>query len=140
MPMQLTQADYEALARFRFSIRQYLVFAEQGARAVGLTSQQHQALLAIKAQTYSGVMTVGELAKRLLLRPNSAAELVDRLAAIGVIVREPALHDRRVVSLQLTPRGEDLLAQLSERNLRELRAVSPAFERLLGQFAGLDGS
>lgn len=137
MSMELTQADFEALARFRFATRQYLAFAEQGAKAVGLTSQQYQALLAIKAQAYSGAMTVGELAKRLLLRPHSAAELIDRLAAIDVVVREPALQDRRVVNIRLTSRGEALLAQLSERNLRELRAISPAFEKLLGRVAGL---
>lgn len=134
---ELTQEDFEALARFRHAVRRYLAFAEEGARTVGLTSQQHQALLAIKAQSFTGAMTIGELAKRLLLRPHSAAELVDRLVAAEVIVRDAAPNDRRVVNLRLTPKGEALLAQLSERNLRELRAVTPAFETLIERFADL---
>jgi DNA-binding MarR family transcriptional regulator len=128
---ELTQADFEALARFRHAIRRYLAFAERGAREVGLTSQQHQALLAIKTQNFTSPMPIGELAKRLLLRPHSAAELVDRLVAADVIARGSAPHDRRVVNLRLTTKGEDLLKRLSKRNLRELRAASPALETLI---------
>lgn len=134
---ELTQDDFESLARFRFAIRQYLTFAEQGAKAIGLTSQQHQALLAIKAQSFSGVMTVGELAKRLLLRPHSTAELINRLAAADLISRDAATHDRRMVNLQLTAKGETILAKLSDRNLRELRTVAPAFENLLDRLTDL---
>jgi DNA-binding MarR family transcriptional regulator len=134
---ELTQADFESLARFRFTIRQYLVFAEQSAKAAGLTSQQHQALLAIKAQSFSGAMTVGELANRLLLRPHSTAELVNRLAAADLITRDTAVHDRRMVHLQLTAKGEAVLAALSARNLRELRTVTPAFEALLLRLSDL---
>ena len=99
---ELTQADFESLARFRFTIRRYLAFAEQGAKAAGLTSQQHQALLAIKAQSFTSEMTVGDLANRLLLRPHSTAELVNRLVAADLITRDIAVHDRRKVHVRLT--------------------------------------
>jgi len=125
------------LARFRFSIRQYLLFAEKGAQAAGLTSQQHQALLAIKAQSFTGVITVGDLAKRLLLRPHSTAELVNRLALANLITRTVSDQDRRKIGLHLTPKGEAVLAQLSESNLQELRTVSPAFETLIERLAHL---
>lgn len=134
---ELTREDYESLARFRHAIRQYLVFAEQGAKAVGLTSQQHQALLAIKAQSYASPITVGELARRLMLRPHSTAELVNRLAAANLITRDSAPHDRRMVHLSLAPEGEVVLARLSERNLRELKTVTPLFEDLLHHLTDL---
>ena len=133
----LTQADFEALARFRLAVRQYLAFAEKGARSAGLTSQQHQALLAIKAQSYSGPMTVGDLAARLLLKPHSAAGLIDRLAANDMISRETAPHDKRVVHVRLTSEGDQVLALLTDRNLQELRTISPALEISLGRFGAL---
>jgi len=133
----LTQADFEALARFRQAVRQYLAFAEKGAKAAGLTSQQHQALLAIKAQSYSGTITIGDLANRLLLKSHSAAGLVDRLAANDLVTRETASIDRRVVHLRLTSKGEHVLALLSERNLQELRIISPALETSLNRFEAL---
>lgn len=137
MTVVLTQADFEALARFRQAVRQYLAFAEKGAKAAGLTSQQHQALLAIKAQSYSGSITMGDLANRLLLKSHSAAGLVDRLAANDLVTRETASTDRRVVHLRLTSKGEHVLALLSERNLQELRIISPALETSLNRFEAL---
>lgn len=40
--------EYEALAEFRYGLRQFLHFSEQAARAAGLEPQQHQALLALR--------------------------------------------------------------------------------------------
>lgn len=137
MTRRLNQADFEALARFRLAVRQYLAFAERGAKAVGLTSQQHQALLAIKAESYSDAITVGEVARRLLLKPHSAAELVNRLEASDMIIRETAPADRRAVHVRLTAKAEGLLAQLSERNLHELKIISPVLGGLLDRFDGL---
>ncbi len=134
MTVALTQADFEALARFRQSVRQYLAFAEKGAKAAGLTSQQHQALLAIKAQSYSGAITIGDLANRLLLQSHSAAGLVDRLVAAELVARETGSTDRRVVHVRLTSRGEHVLALLSERNLQELKIISPSLEMSLNRF------
>lgn len=133
----LTQADFEALARFRLAVRRYLAFTERGAKAAGLTSQQHQALLAIKAQSYSGAITIGALAGGLLLKPHSAAGLVDRLVANDLVTRETAPNDRRAIHLRLTARGEHLLAQLSEQNLLELRVIAPSLDETLERFETL---
>ena len=127
----LTQMDFQTLARFRMAIRQYLAFAEQGAKAVGLTSQQHQALLIIKSQSYAGPVTVGDVARLLLLKPHSAAGLIDRLAGSRLVARQGAPGDRREVHVRLTPAGEHALAQLTTRNLHELRTVSPVLGPLL---------
>ena len=136
----LTPADYEALASFRYAVRRYLAFAEGGARSAGLTSQQHQALLAIKAQSFSGPMSIGELAAQLLIKHHSAVELVGRLEKAGVTRRAVDPEDRRKVLVSLTAGGEAMLAQLSENNLKELRMIAPAFSGLLGRLAKLDSA
>lgn len=134
----LTLADYEALAAFRHAVRRYLAFAEAGARSVGLTSQQHQALLAIKAQAATKAMSIGDLAAELLIKHHSAVELVGRLEKAGFTRRSPDVEDRRRVLVSLTEMGEGVLAALSANNLRELRVVAPAFSGLLGQLEKLD--
>ena len=134
----LTQTDFQTLARFRVAIRQYLAFAEQGAQAVGLTSQQHQALLIIKSQSYSGPVRIGDVARLLLLKPHSAAGLIDRLAESHLVTRRSASEDRREVHVCLTAAGEDCLAKLTARNLHELRMVSPVLSALLEQFDSFD--
>lgn len=134
---EIGAADYEALAAFRHAVRRYLAFAEAGARSVGLTSQQHQALLAIKAQTLSRPMSIGDLAGQLLIKHHSAVELVGRLEKAGYTKRSRDDEDRRRVLVSLTREGEGVLAALSANNLRELRVVSPAFAGLLEQLKQL---
>ncbi|HEX6866895.1 MAG TPA: MarR family transcriptional regulator [Caulobacteraceae bacterium] len=134
----LTAEDYEALASFRFAVRRYLAFAEAGAKSVGLTSQQHQALLAIKAHAGRPPMSIGDLAAQLLLKHHSAVELVGRMEKAGFTKREMDEDDRRKVRVVLTREGEDVLAALSANNLKELRVIAPAFSGLLSRVATLD--
>lgn len=134
---KISAADYEALAAFRHAVRRYLAFAEGGARSVGLTSQQHQALLAIKAHTLRRPMSIGELAAQLLLKHHSVVELVARLEKAGFTQRSQDVEDRRRVLVSLTPDGERVLAALSANNLKELQLISPAFSGLLAQLREL---
>ena len=135
----LTSGDYEALAAFRHAVRRYLAFAEAGARSVGLTSQQHQALLAIKAQAVSRPVSIGDLAAELLIKHHSAVELVGRLEKAGFTQRSADVEDRRRVLVSLTASGEGVLAALSVKTLQELRVIAPAFSGLLGQLDKLKG-
>ncbi len=117
----LTAEDYQALGEFRRAIRQFLAFSEEGARAYGLTSQQHQALLAIKAHRGPDPISIGELAQCLLIKNHSAVELVARLIERDLVSRRDDDADRRRVVLALRPRGADILETISRRNLGQLR-------------------
>lgn len=122
----LTKDDYEALAAFRRALRRFLHVTEEGARAAGLTPQQHQLILAVKGQPSRDWALVGELAEALQIRPHAAGELIDRTAKAGLVERTPDPEDRRSVRISLTAAGEDVLARLSHRNRGELRALQQA--------------
>lgn len=122
----LRKEDYEALAWFRYMLRRFLHFTEEGARSVGLTPQQHQILLAVKGQPGRDWATVTELAEWLQLRHHTIVGLLDRCAASGLVCRTHDPDDRRLVRVLLTEKGEALLARLSERNLAELHALHAA--------------
>lgn len=130
MANQLDEEDYAALAGFRFELRQFIRFSEEAAIAAGLTPQQHQALLAIRASENSS-MLVGDLAERLMLKPHSASELVRRLEEHDLIERRSGNPDRRQVHIELTGRARDVLAALSVNHLTELRRMRPLLQRLL---------
>ena len=132
----VSQADYEALAAFRYALRQFLHFSETAAEAVGLTPQQHQTLLAIIGFPGGAQVTIGDLAERLQIRHHSAVGLVDRLAAQELVTREAAQDDRRQVRVALTERGEQVLASLSVTHREELRRISPNLKQLLAQLGG----
>ncbi|HEY5237631.1 MAG TPA: MarR family transcriptional regulator [Rhizomicrobium sp.] len=129
---QFKPADYRLLAEFRFLLRQFLVFSEEKAAEIGLSAQQHQALLAIKGHG-DAMPTVGDLAQRLAIRPNSAVGLVDRLALAGYIVRRSDAQDRRRVTLALAKKGEAVLEKLTAAHRDELRRMAPLLKPLLAQ-------
>ena len=138
-PGQLVKAQYEMLAEFRYALRQFIHFSEAAAQAAGITPQQHQALLAIKGFPGRDSVTVGELAERLQLRHHSAVGLVDRLVAEKLVSRAPSTEDRRRVFIQLTNRGESVLAKLSSVHRQQLRRMGPAVRLLLKQLVRVDG-
>jgi DNA-binding MarR family transcriptional regulator len=129
-------ADYRALAEFRYALRQFLEFSGSAARGVGLTPQQHQALLVIIGAPDQNPVTVGFLAERLLLKHHSTVELVDRLTELDLLKRLPDAADRRKVLLGLTPKARRLLTKLSATHLEELRRIRPVFAALLERLDG----
>jgi len=132
---KLTDADYEALAEFRFSLRQFLAFSEAEAAASGLTPQQHQALLVLRAAR-QGSGTVGHLAERLILKPHSASGLVDRLVTLGLVERRSSERDKRQALLALTDQGQQVLETLSDIHRQEIRRLRPLLMSLLARMPG----
>jgi DNA-binding MarR family transcriptional regulator len=126
-------ADYRALANFRYALRQFMEFSASAAKGVGLTPQQHQALLSIIGAPEGQAITIGFLAERMLLKHHSAVELVDRLVELDLLARNPDAADRRKVLLGLTPKGKRLLTRLSTAHIEELRRIRPVFADLLGR-------
>jgi DNA-binding MarR family transcriptional regulator len=137
--MPIEPQQIRALAGFRSALRRFLAFSEEATRAAGVTAQQYQAMLALKAYAKSE-MPIRKLADELLLKPNSAAQLVDRLAAAGLVERKTSASDKRAVAVALTAAGDALLMrlvaahleQLAKRKkqladiLRQLRQISPS--------------
>lgn len=127
----LTPADYEALANLRYTLRQFLDFSTSAAQQEGLPTQQHQALLAIKAHSGAEPMTIGILAERLLIAPHTATELVGRLVAADYVTRQPDPIDKRRQALRLTEHAERVLRKLSSIHLTEIRDMAPRLIQIL---------
>lgn len=120
----LGELEYRALGEFRRALREFLAYSEDGAEEHGLSPQQHQALLAIRAHWGPEPMSIGELAERLLVKHHSAVGLVDRMAERGLISRVASPADRRRVLLELTPEARRILSEISVRNLARLKDTS----------------
>ncbi len=128
---QLTLADYQALAEFRYQIREFLHFSEQAAQAAGIEKQQYQFMLAIKGMPDGMRPRIRELANRMQIQHHSAVELINRLEAHGYVRRERAENDRREVLLALTAKGERVLAELASHHHEQLRTAGPRLSAAL---------
>lgn len=127
----MTKKEYELLSSFRHALKRFLKFSEEAASEVGLTPNQHQALLAIKGYPGREQVTNGELAERLHIKHHSAVGLVNRLEAQGLIERTKGESDRREVYLALTERGAELLEQLASAHKEELRHIASQLSTIL---------
>src|SRR5688572_7781211 len=75
---RLPKADFEALAEFRYRVRQFLRFSEELTREHGMTPLQYQLLLQIKGFPGREWATVGELAERLQAKHHGVVALISR--------------------------------------------------------------
>lgn len=129
--MTLPQRSYQELAQFRYLLRSFLKFSEEQAREHQLEPQHHQALLALKGLPTGTQPTIHILADRLLLRHHSTVELVNRLAADGLVKRTADPHDRRQILLRLTSKANAKLRALALAHQEELRVKGPDLTRAL---------
>jgi DNA-binding MarR family transcriptional regulator len=134
--MPLDPGRFKGLSGFRHALRRFLAASEVISRAAGVTQQQYQAMLAIKAADRSET-TIGDLAETLLLTPQAAVQLVDRLTKAGFAQRTQSRGDRRMVLLSLTGQGDELIDALAERHLEEMLRQEPALRRSLNQLKRL---
>ncbi len=129
-PQRQMPADLPSLrqlAGFRYQLRKFLRFSERAARSNGLTPQQHQLLLGIAGFTGRGWATITELAEFLQERHNAVVGLVQRAEQGGLVRKDHSTSDHRVVRVHLLPRGEKLLARLTELHQREVRRFQLGF-------------
>ena len=129
----VSDADYATLADFRSALRKFLRTSEEIALSLGLTAQQHQALLAIRGFPGGTPPTISQLAARLHVRHNSAVGLVNRLARQRLARRKHSQLDHRQVHVELTARGSAMLDKLTHSHRIELRRIGGEISRLLGE-------
>ncbi len=117
--------------RFRVTLRRFLRWSEDQAAEAGLTSAQHQLLVAIKGHPGAKPPSMREIAEYLLLQSHSAVGLVDRAVAAGVVRRQQDDADARVVRVHLTEKGDRLVESLTTAHLTELRNLAESLSKLL---------
>lgn len=79
-----------------------------------------------------GPLRMGALAERMGIVPSTFSRFVDRMVDGGWVRRAPQPESRREVLIQLTPRGAQLVDDVTARRRRELATILhdlPAEER-----------
>lgn len=108
------------LSEFRFELRKFLSFSETASERHGVAAQQYQLIQVIGALSPGQRASISYLAERMILRHNSAVELVDRAERAGLVRRDIDEDDLRRSIVQLTPKGSELLKVLVDEHLQEL--------------------
>lgn len=128
---ELDLAQLQRLAEFRFQLRRFLHFSNVAAEQAGLRNQQYQMLQCVGGMPDDMAPTIANVAARMLLKHNSAVELVDRAIDQGLLRRSTDPFDHRRILLRVTSEGERLLASLAEFHMQELEQSGPELVRAL---------
>jgi DNA-binding MarR family transcriptional regulator len=130
---QVTDRDYARLLALRTRLRRFERWSAERAGEHGLTSSQHQLLLAVRGHHEAGGPTIGQVAEYLMVRHNTAVELVDRTQDLGLLERTRDAEDHRIVRLSLTAEGSDRVAELAGAHIEELSRIGPMIDALTAE-------
>ncbi len=111
--------------------------SKKAKRETGITGPQ---LWAIKVIGDLSPVRVSDLASRMYLNPSTVVGILDRLESQGLVQRNRSDDDRRVVRVQLTGVGKELLVRAPEvaSGLLVAGLETLSFEELNNIEAGLD--
>jgi DNA-binding MarR family transcriptional regulator len=87
-----------------------------------LTTSQYNVLRILRG-SHPKWLTAGEIGERTVAREPDITRLVDRLNARGLVKRARSEQDRRVVEVEITAKGLELLRDLEPHSLRMPRAL-----------------
>ena len=122
------------MAEFRYELRRFLHFSETSAEAQGISAQQYQLLQVVQAISIEARVSISTIAERMVLRHNSAVELVDRAERLGLVERLADEEDLRRSIVVVTEHGRKVLTHVAAAHLAELETAGPmmvqALERL----------
>ena len=108
---QKTTMIGEIVDNLRRIVQAVHLHSSRAKREAGLTGPQ---LWAIRVIAQSGSLRVSELAGKMYLHPATVVGILDRLESMGLVGRTRSRQDRRVVHVELTKAGRELVAQAPE--------------------------
>ena len=119
------------LAEFRYQLRKVLSFSENVSESRGIPAQQYQLLQIVAAVPEGQESSISYIAERMMVRHNSAVELVDRAEKSGLVRRVADESDHRRSLLEVTERGGEVLTELVAKHLHEIETNGPEIKRAL---------
>jgi MarR family transcriptional regulator, organic hydroperoxide resistance regulator len=114
-------------------------YSHEVSSSFGITGPQ---LWALKTISQSSSLTLGNLSKQMYLHPSTISGVIDRLEGRGLVQRVRDTNDRRVVTVELTPAGQELVKRapnpvqgkmiygLTKLKRDELRAIYDSVRKL----------
>jgi DNA-binding MarR family transcriptional regulator len=80
-------------------------------------------LTALQVLQRNGNITIGELGEKMYLAYSTATDLIDRMERNELVQRVRDSNDRRVVRLQILPKGEKLVDEVIARRKQYLAGI-----------------
>lgn len=67
-------------------------------------------------------MTIGELSQKMALACSTITDLIDRMERNGLVVRKKDEKDKRIVRIQVLPKGHEIVEKVLEKRINFLNS------------------
>jgi len=116
------------------------IFSKYLQKSFNVTNSQ---LLCLRALRLEGGMSSGEIARSIHIQPGTVTGIIDRLEVRGLVRRSRVSRDRRVVTVEITESGRQLVESapipmqsqlainLRKLSIEEVEGLTRGIERLL---------
>lgn len=128
----IDRENHVRIKLWRSSVQSFLHGSKAILKRHGVSTRGYHSMLEIWAAPNDLGLAVGDLAKLIHVRHNTAVGVIDELCRLDLTVRKRLADDRRVVLVQLTSTGREVLAQLVREHLQELNKISVNLRKVLG--------
>lgn len=75
---------------------------------------------ALQILIYNGELTIGELSQKMALACSTITDLVDRMEKNQLVVRKKDDKDKRVVRIEVLPKGHEIVKKVLEKRVKFL--------------------
>ncbi len=135
---ELAQKKRALMYKFLATLKLHNALVESRINDLGLHRSQHQMLCTIK---YNDHICQKDLASHLEISPAAAAVTLKKLESLGLVERCSRNNDNRMNTIELTPKGEDIVVKSGDLFTSVDNATFEdftdedfdAFERLVGK-------
>ena len=77
---------------------------------------------ALQILIHNETLTIGELSKKMALACSTITDLIDRMEKTELVVRKRDEKDKRVVKVEVLPKGHDILKKVLEERIKFLNS------------------
>lgn len=84
---------------------------------------------ALQILIHNGTLTIGELSRKMALACSTITDLIDRMEKTELVVRRRDEKDKRVVKVEVLPKGHDLLGKVLEKRIEFLSSKMTTFNQ-----------
>lgn len=84
---------------------------------------------ALQTLIHHGNMTIGQLSQHMALACSTITDLIDRMEKTGLVTRKKDVKDKRIVIVEVLPKGYDILENVLEKRRNYLSIQVDEFNK-----------
>lgn len=85
---------------------------------------------ALQSLIHNGSMTIGQLSQHMALACSTITDLIDRMEKTGLVTRKKDIKDKRIVIVEVLPKGYNILENVLEKRREYLSIQLDEFNKL----------